>query len=153
MCIFPTKTCTIHSPLTANTISDMVYLDMLQHWGCCHSLVTTFLIISLPAKLGTTPFALGCNSVSGILPTHKQDKSWGTKTLVTKVSRLVTSQLISLNFQGLCLHTTNTIFVRRVMERNLSRNTCHKYTANMGITFILPSHLSHNLFDVHIQRD
>ena len=58
-------------PLTANTISGVVYLDKLEQWGCCHSLVKNFLVITLAAELGTTQFSLGCNSVSGIVSTHK----------------------------------------------------------------------------------
>jgi len=66
-------------PLTANTISGVVYLDMLEQWGCCHSLVTTFLVVTLPAKLGTTQFSLGCNSVSGIVPTTSRKEHEGPK--------------------------------------------------------------------------
>jgi hypothetical protein len=59
-------------PLTANTISGVVYPDMLEQWGCCHSLVTTtFFVVTLTVKLGTTQFSLGRNSVAGIVPTHK----------------------------------------------------------------------------------
>jgi hypothetical protein len=40
---------------------------MLEQWGCCHSSVTTFFLVTLPAKLGTTQFSLGCERVSGVV--------------------------------------------------------------------------------------
>ena len=66
--------------------------------------------------------------------------------MATKVSRLVTSQLISLCFQGLSLHTINIISARRVMGTNLSCNRGRNTKQKMGKTLILPSHWSHDLW-------